>query len=122
VESASQHPTLQLVSAILNLEKDRFERDYAGGNAAPHYVAVIRYVSTGRSVLMNDSFPTVFPLGSGGHLPEPQERPVPVVVGVDAPQSKVYFKSLNPSLQHDRFVPAFLHVHPLPDFYRGLPR
>jgi hypothetical protein len=27
VESARQHPTLQLVSAILNLERDRFERD-----------------------------------------------------------------------------------------------
>ena len=91
VESARQHPTLQLVSTILNLEKDRFERDHpAGGNAAPHYVEdvpVIRYISTGRSVLMNDwqdpefftgSFPTLFPLGSGGYLPEPQERPVPV--------------------------------------------
>jgi hypothetical protein len=94
VESSRQHPTLQLVSAILNLERDRFERDSpprpGGGNAGPHYVEdvpVIRYVSTGRSVLMNDwqdpefftgSFPTLFPLGSGGHLPEPQERPVPV--------------------------------------------
>jgi hypothetical protein len=94
VESARQHPTLQLVSAILNLERDRFERDSppdsAGGNANPPYiedVPVIRYVSTGRSVLMNDwqdpefftgSFPTLFPFGSGGHLPEPQDRPVPV--------------------------------------------
>jgi hypothetical protein len=94
VESARQHPTLQLVSAILNLERDRFERDSppdsAAGNANPPYiedVPVIRYVSTGRSVLMNDwqdpefftgSFPTLFPFGSGGHLPEPQDRPVPV--------------------------------------------
>jgi uncharacterized protein DUF6570 len=94
VESSRQHPTLQLVSAILNLERDRFERnpppDSSGGNPVPHYiedVPVIRYVSTGRSMLMNDwqdpefftgSFPTLFPLGSGGHLPEPQERSVPV--------------------------------------------
>jgi len=57
VESARQHPTLQLVSAILNLERDRFERDTppdsAGANATRHYiedVPVIRYVSTVRSV------------------------------------------------------------------------
>ena len=94
VESARQHPTLHLVSAILNLERDRFERDAlsdpAGGNMTPHYVEdvpVIRYVSAGGSVLMNDwqdpefftgSFPTLFPLGSGGHLPTPQDRSVPV--------------------------------------------
>jgi uncharacterized protein DUF6570 len=94
VESLRQHPTLQLVSAILNLERDRFERncphDSSGGNEKPQYVEdvpVIRYVSNGRSVLMNDwqdpefftgSFPTLFPFGSGGHLPQPRERPVPV--------------------------------------------
>lgn len=94
VESSRQHPTLQLVSAILNLEKDRFEREAgprsSGEESGPHYmddVPVIRYVSRGRTVLMNDwqdpefftgSFPTLFPLGSGGHLPLPQERPVPV--------------------------------------------
>ena len=92
VESARQHPTLQLVSAILNLERDRFDCDSPpdGGNANPHYiedVPVIRYVSSGRSVLLNDwqdpeffsgSFPTLFPLGSGGHLPAPGERPVPL--------------------------------------------
>ena len=93
MESARQLPTLQLVSAILNLERDRFERDSPSdsgdGNATPHYiedVPVIRYVSgTGRYVLMNDwqdpefftgSFPTLFLLGSGGHLPALQERPV----------------------------------------------
>jgi hypothetical protein len=94
VESSRQHPALQLVSAILNLERDRFERDAPplsnAGDSVPHYiddVYVIRYVSRGRSILMNDwqdsefftgSFPTLFPLGSGGHLADPQERPVPV--------------------------------------------
>jgi hypothetical protein len=94
VESSRQHPTLQLVSAILNLEKGRFEREAGpqadGEDSSPHYtddVPVIRYVSKGRTVLMNDwqdaefftgSFPTLFPLGSGGHLPLAQERPVPV--------------------------------------------
>jgi len=94
VESSRQHPTLQLVSAILNLEKGRLEREAprrtTGEEGGPHYiddVPVIRYVSRGRSVLMNDwqdpefftgSFPTLFPLGSGGHLPDPQERTVAV--------------------------------------------
>ena len=98
----------QLVSAILNLKKDRFERESppnpAGGDAAPHHiedVPVIRYVSTGRSILMDDwqdpefftgSFPT---LGSGGHLPEPQERPVPgsLQAWANTPQSKVQYVS-----------------------------
>ena len=101
----------QLVSAILNLKKDRFERESppnpAGGDAAPHHVEdvpVIRYVSTGRSILMDDwqdpefftgSFPTLFPLGSGGHLPEPQERPVPgsLQAWANTPQSKVQYVS-----------------------------
>jgi hypothetical protein len=59
VESSRQHPTLQLMSAILNLEKGRLERDAphrtAGEEGGPRYiddVPVIRYVSRGRSVLM----------------------------------------------------------------------
>jgi hypothetical protein len=94
VNSARQLPTLQLLSAMLNLEKERFERDRpassSGDTSTAQYiedVPVIRYISNGRSVLMNDwqdpeyftgSFPTLFPLGIGGHLPKPQDRPVPV--------------------------------------------
>jgi Domain of unknown function (DUF6570) len=100
VESARQHPTLHLVSAILNLERDRLETEpsTAGGEgsggssagAASHYIEdipVIRYTSSGHSVMMNDwqdaefftgSFPTLFPLGAGGHLPVPPARSVPV--------------------------------------------
>lgn len=94
VESARQHPTLQMLSAILNLGKERFGRgpppSSSGENPTSRYiedVPVIRYVSNGRTVLMNDwqdpeyftgSFPTLFPLGKGGHLPKPQERTVPV--------------------------------------------
>ena len=78
----------------MNLEKGRLEREAprraTGEEGGPHYiddVPVIRYVSRGRSVLMNDwqdpdfftgSFPTLFPLGSGGYLPDPQERTVAV--------------------------------------------
>jgi hypothetical protein len=114
VESARQHPTLQLVSAILNLERDRFERETpsnsAGGDASAHYVEdvpVIRYVSTGRSMLMNDwqdpefftgSFPTLFPRGSGGHLPTPQERTVPVSLAAWAEWALTHH-----SLRYDMF-------------------
>ena len=94
VESARQHPTLKLVSAILNLEKDRFQEVPSTGSSSARSnsqyvedIPVIRYVSNGRSVLMNDwqdseyftgSFPTLFPLGSGGHLASSRERPVAV--------------------------------------------
>ena len=101
VESARQHPTLQLLSSILNLGKERFENPPAnpsgessanssGESPVAQYVddiPVIRYVSNGHSVLMNDwqdpeyftgSFPTLFPLGIGGHLPNPHEQTVSV--------------------------------------------
>ena len=94
IESARQHPTLQLVSAILNLEKERFQgtppANSSNEGAGPQYIEdipVIRYISNGHSVLMNDwqdseyftgSFPTLFPLGIGGHLPDPQQRTVPI--------------------------------------------
>jgi hypothetical protein len=92
VNSARQLPTLQLLSAMFNLKKDQFERDSpasSNSEAAPRYiedVPVIRYISNGRSVLMNDwqdeeyftgSFPTLFPLGTGGHLLKPQDRCIP---------------------------------------------
>ena len=70
---------------MLNLEKERFERDRTASSdtSTAQYIEdipVIRYISNGHSVLMNDwqdaeyftgSFPTLFPLGIGGHLPEP---------------------------------------------------
>jgi hypothetical protein len=93
VESARQHPTLQLISTIMTLERDRLEHEAAASatNPAPlHYVEdilVIRYMSNGRSVLMNDwqdaeyftgAFPPLFPWGTGGHLSTPEKRGVPV--------------------------------------------
>jgi len=86
-------PELRHVLAVLNLERERFEGNSASSSSEGRTscyiddVPVIRYISNGRSVLMNDwqdqeyftgSFPTLFPLGFGGHLVERQERPVSV--------------------------------------------
>jgi Domain of unknown function (DUF6570) len=94
VESTQQRPELKIVSTILNIEKERFEREAPansrGESSTSRYIEdipVIRYVSNGRSVLMNDwqdpeyftgSFPILFPLGLGGHLSDCRERKVPV--------------------------------------------
>jgi hypothetical protein len=93
VESTRKCPELLKISAILNLEKERFERcpaNSGSGDQAAQYVEdipVIRYISNGQSVLMNDwqdleyftgSFPTLFPVGTGGHLPDPQQQTVSV--------------------------------------------
>jgi len=94
VGSVRQRPELKLVTAILNLERERFQSiprgDPNDGDRTSQYVEdvpVIRYVSDGRSVLLNNwqdpeyftgSFPTLFPSGSGGHLSDSQERTVPV--------------------------------------------
>jgi hypothetical protein len=94
VEARRRLPTLHLISAILDLERERFQRhpqaDSSDESHASQYiedVPVIRYVSNGHSVLLNNwqdpeyftgSFPTLFPSGSGGHLADSQERTVSV--------------------------------------------
>jgi hypothetical protein len=93
VDSARQCPTLHLISAIMNMERERFEREAVAAasteSSSPYVedIPVIRYHSNGCSVLMNDwqdaeyftgSFPTLFPLGAGGHISTPQKRKVPL--------------------------------------------
>jgi hypothetical protein len=89
VDSARQCPTLHLISAIMNMERERFERE-AIAELSSYYVEkipVICYCLNGCSVLMNDwqdteyftgSFPTLFPLGAGGHISTPQKCKVPL--------------------------------------------
>jgi hypothetical protein len=87
VELARQRPALHLISTVMNMERERFKREAVAASSS-HYVEdipVIRYRSNGRSVLMNDwqdaeyftgSFPTLFPLGTGGHISAPSKRKV----------------------------------------------
>jgi hypothetical protein len=77
----------------MNMEREQFEREAVAAasteSSSPYVedIPVIRYYSNGCSVLMNDwqdieyftgSFPTLFPLGAGGHISTPQKHKVPL--------------------------------------------
>src|SRR6266850_4163261 len=81
IEGRRQVPELKMVMALMEMV-DR-QREGEHGDRIP----VITWVSNGRRVLMNDyedpeyftgAFPTLFPYGTGGHLPLSSERGIAV--------------------------------------------
>ena len=87
VEGQRQNPELKMIMALMEMigkpQEDTSDIDVQ----EPVEIPVITWVSNGRRVLMNDyddaeyftgAFPTLFPYGRGGHLPESNERSIPV--------------------------------------------
>ena len=87
VEGQRLNPELKMIMALMEMIGKPMEGISDADMRAPVETPVIAWVGDGRRVLMNDyedaeyftgAFPTLFPYGRGGHLPESNERSTPV--------------------------------------------
>ena len=87
VEGQRQNPELKMIMALMEMIDKPGEGISDTRVQEPVEIPVITWVGDGRRVLMNDyedaeyftgAFPTLFPYGRGGHLPQSNERSIPV--------------------------------------------
>ncbi len=87
VEGQRQSPELKMIMALMEMIDKPGEGISDADVQEPVKIPAISWVGDGRRVLMNDyedaeyftgAFPTLFPYGRGGHLPESNERSTPV--------------------------------------------
>lgn len=85
VEGQRQNPELKMIMALMEMLHKPGECIPDAHSQEPVEVPVITWTSDGRRVLMNDyedaeyftgAFPTLFPYGRGGHMPEHSERSI----------------------------------------------
>jgi len=87
VEGQRQNPELKMIMALMEMIDKPGEGISDTRVQEPAEIPVITWVGDGHPVLMNDyedaeyftgAFPTLFPYGRGGHLPQSNERSIPV--------------------------------------------
>jgi hypothetical protein len=89
IEGERLNPELKIVIALMEMMEEPGERSFDADAEAQQAteVPVITWGGNSRHVLMNDysepefftgAFPTLFPYGRGGHMPDSNERKVPV--------------------------------------------